>query len=270
MSEIVYVIKYDGLKLGEHTIDLATFGESLQGFSKVLACVGHFVATGQYNRRYSSLSVKVSTTAQLKEGSIELPIAISAYEGELFSGFAGAALTSVVTYVMGRRDKKEMELLAKALEQSMAQNKDTTDKLISTIDKMADGLVLANRQALSPIGTSCNSIYVMGQNREEFVSADVSLKEFFTRTQVQNIEAEREFVGIITELDRLTGACKITMDGDELEDRINGQITDPALTLSENIYVRAFSVGEKIRFRAKAQTNADGEVVKLFISDTVS
>ena len=36
-SQMIYVIQYDGLSYGEHTIDLASLGESLQGFSKVLA-----------------------------------------------------------------------------------------------------------------------------------------------------------------------------------------------------------------------------------------
>lgn len=44
-----YFIQYDGLSLGEHSIDLADLGESLQGFSKVLACAGNFIEMPQGN-----------------------------------------------------------------------------------------------------------------------------------------------------------------------------------------------------------------------------
>lgn len=43
---IQYFIQYDGLSLGDHSIDLADPGESLQGFSKILACAGNFIQTG--------------------------------------------------------------------------------------------------------------------------------------------------------------------------------------------------------------------------------
>ncbi len=269
-SQMIYVIQYDGLSYGEHTIDLASLGESLQGFSKVLACIGHFVATGQYNRRYSSLGVRVSTTANLEKGCIEIPVIISEYSAQIFSGFGGAVLTAIVSYVISRRGKAEMEHLAKALEQSLNQNKELQDRLLSTIDKMADGLVSANRQALSPIGTACQTISILEEDRKTSVmSADKKLKEFFSEAQTQAIEDERVYSGVISELDRLTGTCKVAMEGDDIDDRVNGLITDPSLSMIENEYVKAFSSGQVLKFKAKAKLNSDGDIVRLYISDTI-
>lgn len=76
-DSVCYVIQYDGLTRGEHEIDLAELGESLQGFSKVLACAGHFITTGQVNRQYGKLTVKVSTNANLEAGCIEIPVWIT-------------------------------------------------------------------------------------------------------------------------------------------------------------------------------------------------
>ena len=225
---------------GEHEIDLAELGESLQGFSKILACAGHFLVTGgQVNRQYGKLSVKVSTTANLEAGCIEIPVWIKDFGGEIFSGFAGASLTAVVSYIVSRRGTEEMEHLSKALEQSLNQNKDLQDRLLSTIDKLADSLAAANRQALTPIGKSCKTI-----------------------------SPEEQFTGQISELDLMTGACKISL-ADSEDERINGIITAPALMMLNNAYVEAFSKRADLNFRAKAQKSRDGDIMKFFISDTV-
>lgn len=44
---IAITIKYDGLVQGAHTIDLLSFGESLQGLSKILSTVGQFSIDGK-------------------------------------------------------------------------------------------------------------------------------------------------------------------------------------------------------------------------------
>lgn len=55
-----------------------------------------------------------------------------------------------------------MEHLAKALEQTLSQNKELmensqkiSESLLKTIEKMSDGLTEASIEAMSPIGRSC-------------------------------------------------------------------------------------------------------------------
>lgn len=270
-KQIQYFIQYDGLKRGEHSIDLADLGESLQGFSKILACVGHFIQTGQFNRRYGSLNVTVSTNASLEPGCIEIPVWIKEAAPQIFSGFAGSVFTAVVAYVISRRGKQEMEHLSNALKQSMAQNEALQIKLLATIDKLADGLVAANRQALSPIGRSCDSISILdGEKQSTGIFADKETKDFIDKEQEKEVSPESDYIGRISELDKLTGACKISLDGDQDDDRIACVITDPLLQTRGNGYVRSFADGTPIKFRAKAELNSDGCIIKMYISDIVS
>ena len=275
-NQICYVIQYDGLSLGEHEIDLAELGESLQGFSKILACAGNYVATGQVSRQYGKLAVKVSTNAKLEAGCIEIPVWVTSHADSLFSGFAGAVLSAVMAFVLSRRGKKEMELLSKALEKALdqnqelqTQNKELQARLLNTIEKLADGLTAANRQALAPIGRSCKTISVMDEgNTSSFVVADESLKRALNSQPEAKVLPIKEYAGTITELDLLSGSCKVSLSGDD-DDRVNAVIADPELEIPGNAYVTAFAKREELAFMAKATLSLDGEIVRLVISDTV-
>lgn len=265
---IQYFIQYDGLSLGDHSIDLADLGESLQGFSKILACAGNFIQTGQFNRRYSSLNVTVSTNANLDAGCIEIPVWISANASEIFSGFAGSVLTAVVAYILSKRGKEEMEQLAAALKQSLSQNQELQGRLLETIDKLADGLAAASRQAMYPVGRSCQTVCILDQDKKETgIAADKAFKEYLEKNKEQVITKETSYTGRISELDRVTGACKVSLDDDPDDMRINGLISDPMLQVSSNPYVVAFANNDKLKFQAKAQLDSNGDLVKLFISD---
>lgn len=265
-----YFIQYDGLSLGEHSIDLADLGESLQGFSKVLACAGNFIQSGQFNRRYSALNVSVSTSANLEAGCIEIPVWITANAPELFSGFAGSVLTAVVAYVLSKRGKEEMEHLAAALKQSLSQNQELQGRLLETIDKLADGLTAASRQAMHPVGRSCQTVCLLDKDKKSTgISVDKLLKDHFDQAKEQVITKETTYTGRISELDRVTGTCKISLDDDPDDMRITGLISDPLLQVSNNPYVASFANNNKLQFKAKAQLDQNGDIVKLFISDAV-
>ena len=267
-GSVSYVIQFDGLINSDNSINLSDLGESLQGFAKILVCVGNFVSTGQYNRKYSTLGTKVTTNAKLEKCCIELPVSVSPEVANLFSGFAGAVFSPIIAYVISRRKKKEMEYLSAALQQSLAQNKELQDRLMATIDKMSDGLVSATRQALSPIGKSCNTVSVLDEEKRPIVSADRSLKEYFDKP-IQKVDEEKTYEGLLTELDKVTGACKLSLNGQDSDTRINGLITDPALQTEQNDYVSSFASGDVVKFKAKAQLSKDNDIVKLFISNTV-
>lgn len=85
-----------------------------------------------------------------------------------------------------------MDHLSKALQSSLSQNKEMQERLLVTLDKMADGLVAANKQALAPIGRSCTTISVF-QDQKECVKADGNLREYFYRTSETQVTPERIF-----------------------------------------------------------------------------
>jgi hypothetical protein len=75
-----------------------------------------------------------------------------------------------------------------------------------------------------------------------------------------------DVVANISELDMMTGACKVAL-GSDPSTRVAAKITDPAISQPNNPYVKAMAQISTIEFTAKAAINPDGEVVTLFISD---
>ena len=270
---IAITIKYDGLVQGAHTIDLLSFGESLQGLSKILSTVGQFSIDGKYIRKYCAHSVKVVTEAKLSPGSIDITALLIGAS----SGLLGALITPLLQYILSRKDKKEMEYLAKALEQTLAQNKELaensqkiSESLLRTIERMSDGLAKANLEAMSPVGRSCGKISLFNSGESQpFVIVDKEFKDFLTSQETPSIDESNTYVGTITELDKLTGTCKISLIGDDDDSpRTPAEILDPSFRLEKNnVYIAAFSADSPISFTAKSQLDKDGNIVKFFISD---
>ena len=66
-----------------------------------------------------------------------------------------------------------MEHLAAALKQSLSQNQELQGRLLATIDKLADGLAAANRQAMHPIGKRFASL-IRTKRRQAFLPISYS------------------------------------------------------------------------------------------------
>ena len=77
--------------------------------------------------------------------------------------------------------------------------------------------------------------------------------------------------GLISELDMLSGACTVSLVNDpETSDpasRVTARIVDPSVHLPNNPYAQALSEVSSITFTAKAEINADGNVITLCVSD---
>lgn len=169
-----------------------------------------------------------------------------------------------------------MEHLAKALEQALAQNKEYAENahrmqgtMMRTIDKMADGLTKAASDAMSPIGKSCGtvSLYRDGET-VPFVSMDKALKDYIQAQTESSVEESKTYSGVLSELDKVTGTCKITLEDDEEESRITAEILDPSFRLEKsNAYLKSFTTDVPLSFTAKALLDKDGNIVKFFISD---
>src|SRR5690606_23143339 len=97
----------------------------------------------------------------------------------LWSGTGGALLVALMNYFFGKRRAEELKYLNDALQLAMGQNKETTQQLLATIQKMMDSLRPSGRQALAPINESCATISVF-RDSEEYVTLDKAAKARFS------------------------------------------------------------------------------------------
>jgi hypothetical protein len=266
-----FSIRYEGGDADTHTIDLNQLGLSLQGFARVLAVSAHFIETGKYNKQFDALSVKVVAAPVPEHHCYEIMAQINqlASSKELWSGLGTALFMAVVGYVFNRRKEEEMKHLSDALKQSIGNNADAQLRLIATVEKLADALRPSVRQALAPVGTSVASINIRpSDERLSPVVLDEVTKAMSQADKDNVILPSQEYQGVITELDMLTGACKVSIS-DDSESRIPATVTDPLVKRPENAYATAMSKIATIRFVAKAEVDADGDLVRLYISDIV-
>jgi hypothetical protein len=193
---------------------------------------------------------------------------------ELWSGAFGAVLAVVVQYVLSPRDQDQehMKYLNEALQKSMQINEANTERFASmlgkfmvSIDKLADALRPAVRQALTPIDRSCSRIDLYTEG-EQFMTLSTDHKRAFAHAASMVSEHLEPYVGVISQFDMTTGACRVTLDGDSA--RIPAIVTDPVFNRPNNRYVEAMASADPIRFLAKADLDADGNAVRLYISDT--
>src|SRR5690606_40729169 len=98
------------------------------------------------------------------------------------------------------------------------------------------------------------------------VILDRETKELANIDKNNTITEARAFSGVISELDMMTGSCKVALESD-LTSRISAKIVDPEVRLPNNPYVTALSKLSIISFTAKAEVDEEGNIVNLYISD---
>ncbi len=271
-----FEIRYEGRDAQRHQIDMMSLGESLQGFGRIYAVIGHFAATGQYAKQSQALSVK--TYAQEPEAKCFSVAGLigTASQAGLFQGMAGALVAAIVTYAVSRSNDKseEMRHLRELLEQQMGHSQRNLDRAMETIERLVSGLGPSIKKSVAPVGESCSRIdlYANGQKHK---SIDLADKEAIYSADDGELLGEREYTVLLTEFDRLLRRCKVHLLGDDIDEdldegglppRINAEITDPAIQLPGNKYGAAVSNDKPIKVKAKAFLK-DGAITKLFISD---
>lgn len=58
LHDVNFSLRYDGLDAEKHEIELSSLGESLKGYSKILATAGTFALNQKYSRSTSTQEVK--------------------------------------------------------------------------------------------------------------------------------------------------------------------------------------------------------------------
>lgn len=273
-----YSIRYEGGDAGKKEIDLNQLGQSLQGFARILAVSAHFCQTGKYNKQFESLSVKVLAKPVGEHHCYEISATIEAIatSKELWSGLGTAVFMAIVGYVFNRRKEQEMKHLSAALDKALGMQERSAEQMaqaqaqmLGTIERLAQALTPAARQALAPVGQSVEHVSIQRESAsadETTLILDKDTKERLQARAENAITQTRDYSGVISELDMITGACKVSLESDP-DTRIAAAITDPVGQQPGNAYASAMRDLITVRFRAKAETDVDGNVVKLYISD---
>ena len=262
-------VRYDGNDASSHVIAAGELSESLAGFNRILATAAHFALTGEYVKKAPAQDVKVFVgIPEAKCYNVWLEVWEASKQHQAFQGFAGNLVVAVVTYIVAKAANRnsEMKHLASALQTALAQNgqrdQAVIDRMLSTIDRMADALRPAVKQAASPVGESCSTVRIGG---ESGMTVDAKDKAEIMSSSAVEITAERAFKAVITELDKENATGKARLDGD-VDTRVPVTITDPAFRVNDNPYMTAFVNGTQITLVGKAELS-EGEIKRIYVSD---
>ena len=270
-------IRYEGGDADRHELDMLELGESLQGFARLYSTVANFVETGVYSRQWKALEVKAYAT-EPKAKCFEVGMLLSwASQTQVLSGLAGAIIGPIIAYVLMKlsNQKEEMKHLREILETQLKERhgNDTAiiNRMMDTIDRLADASRPAAKKALSPIGSSCQHIEAIGSGYTGIF--DQAMKDAIQNDDGDELTGQITLDILITELDVEKQTCKFRLlnEPDQADDegnplRFSGKITDPEIETLGNKYRMSLAFGTPLRAKGKAKMR-DGYIKQFFISD---
>lgn len=268
------IIRFDGLDAERHKIELGALGESLKGLSRIIGVAGNFAATQRFVRHRDALAVRV-VAREPEHGCFQIHAWIEwVNQNSLFTTVIGGLTVTLVSYIFksAAGQKEEMRQLRGALDTAIKElgTRDQTivDRLLTTVDKMAEALLPATRQAVAPIGETVSKLTVSGTDPTSPIAVvGLAEKQAIMSELDAEVGPESTYSIRITELDVETGNCRLALPHDA-DQRIAGRITDPAGTLPHNPYANALASQRPIFVRAKPIIK-DGDIERLYISNTV-
>lgn len=272
-------IRFDGLDAENHKIDLAQFGKSALGISKIMATTAQFVATGNYRQTQRKIDYKV-LIGRAEDNCITFEAVIQAIDNKeaaiAFLAFGGMVAANIVTDIYKLVFKylwslftssEDVEEKQKELEKkldSLIQDKENITKLIDTVHKMADGLLPAAKNATQPINISCETIQFGDIQKNYFVKLDASDKQAIIDRDFEFTDLENHRV-IISEIDMKNATCMVSLQ-DDLKRRFKARITDPQIEQANNDYGIATNSRQIVTIAAKKKLDK-GNIKEFIISD---
>lgn len=266
-------LRFDGLDADAHEIDLFALGEALQGFARIISTVGHFAVTQTYSKNFAAHSVK-TVAKEPVANCYKLDLVLNwAQQNQIFTGSVGTLLAVLIPLIFARHKNKteEMKMLKDALDKAIAAlgNRDqfVIDRLAATIEKMAEELRPSARQAISPVGVSCETISIIDtQTKQCYGTLNQEDKNAVATLTEKELTGIREFTVTLSEMDKEKATCKVTLP--DIEHRLNAIIADPAFEMPNNDYFTAFVSGKALTIQGKA-TIKNSEISKLYIMNVV-
>lgn len=273
------VIRFDGLDADNHVIELRSLSESLRGLSRIIAASAHFAITQEVSLRSDRQVVRVVVRPP-RDGCVIIDAIVQyAHQHPLIAGFASSTISaltaSTIAFIVGKAVNKrdEMKHLSAALNTAIgalgAKDQPTIDRLLSTVDRMADALSGAVKQAVAPVGVSARTLSVgVPSVPSATVVVDEADKAAINSEATLRVEEEKVYDVLLTELDIDDGSCRVHLAGDPEGERHDGRITDPAIQVPNSPYAVAFAAQERMSVQAKATTR-EGAIERLYISNYV-
>jgi hypothetical protein len=254
---------------------LLQLGLSLQGAAKLLGVAAHYVVTGKYVKKTPALAVKISAgPARPNCYEVVANIATVVPALPLLAPVGTKMVEHLTTFILaklgGRR--KEMEiaaaLMTKAMEETGATSRASIEAMRDVAMKMADAQRPAARLFVSPVGQSCE-VAKLG-SAPEALSIDRATRAVIDAAEIPEITNEKAYRVLISELDLKTRSRKVSFEADEdTEARYPGEITDPAISLPNNVYAITMAARQWLDVKAKLQLK-DGEIDKVYVSNSLS
>jgi hypothetical protein len=261
------------LDADKHVIEITALGESLKGIGRIIAVTANFAATEKFTPHQDARSIRV--VAKPPEVHCFEVTAVLEWvnQNSLATTVVGGLTVTLVSYIFSKLagNKAEMKELRTALETAIKElgnrEQQVVDRLLDTVDKMAESLRPSAKQALAPIGKTAATLSVRSASdagRSKLIG--LADKEAIESREPTEIDLERQYNVVIHEMNLDTATCRVSL-ADDPEGRIAAIITDPVAILSNNVYATAFASQTEIAVKAKAASR-DGKVEKLYISDT--
>lgn len=269
------MIRYDGLDAEKHQVDMALLGQSLQGAARLIGISAHIALTGQYIRRSPGLSVRV-LAGQPVDGCYQIPVYLMGVIPLLpLLSDAGReigkrAIEATVNFILTKLGGGESEAIVamETAQMAIQANKEVTLKALEvtqSLIKAGEDQLAAVRNYAAPIGQSAKSATI-GEPKLAFI-VNQNVRERLDKRPGLIIGPAQEYVIQVSELDVVSGSCKVALEGDD-GGRLDGDIVDPVVTAPHSPYSEALDSQGWVKVIAKPHIR-DSEVVKLTISDTI-
>lgn len=270
------VIRFDGSDASRHEIDLRQLSVALDGLSRIIAASSNLAITGELSTRRDTQKVRVVARTP-RDGCYIIDAVVQyAHHHPMFRDYSIAVVSGltvgIISFVFSkaRGRSEEMKHLSEGLQLAIkelgAKDRPTIDRLLDTIDKMADELKPAARRAVAPIGESARTLSVSLGANGTGVKLDEADKAAIMSPAGLSVGEEKRYKVLISELDMFTGSCHVDVEGDEVVGRHPAKITDPECSLPNNIYVLSMAAQRPLAVWAKA-TIREGVIERLFISN---
>jgi len=264
----VIPIRYDGFEAEKHQLSLRELAFSLQGVSRLLSVLGHFIITGRYRKSRFVVRV-VAREPRANCFSLDAFFEFSAQQG-LFSGTFPVIFSGILGYVLGRNSKKgnDFDSNKQAIKASVKDaisrmangNSDSERVLMDRLDTMCNDEKPALKRMVTPVGSRCRTITVADK------VIDIPMADAIREGSIDEFDDLAPYKVKISALDDELRTCKLRFFDKELKSRIPGIITDPVFDNPDNIYIESMRRKEFIEVVAKAALRK-GAVIKLYISD---
>lgn len=263
-------IRYDGLDALAHSIEISALGDSLKGLGRIIGVAATFAATDKFVLHSDARPLKV-VVGPPEANCLTLQAAmVWVDQHEFVAGTASGLTVTLITYIFqffgGRKEEmKHLRAIAEAAIKQVGHRDDAVvTRLLDTVDRMAETLRPAVRQAVKPIGTTAQTMTIGGSVGGPPLVVDKAMRDAIDAESPIEVGDEVTMLFRFVEMNLDSRTCRVALDN-EADDKFAAEITDPEMQIPNNAYATAFAAQTRLSVRAKP-TIRNGAVERWYIS----